>query len=100
MRTHALRKFQNRNLIRIADVYRKMLAGKHQAIDPFNQIGNVAEAACLLSVSVDRYRTAAERLVHKIRKCATVIETHARAVRVKDSDNARIEIMVTVITHR
>ena len=69
----AFGKLQNRNLLRIADVCRQMLVRHHQPIDPLDQVGHIAKAARLFSISINRQWLAAQCLIHKVGQRAAVV---------------------------
>src|ERR1700683_2811485 len=95
----ALRKFEDRNLLGITDVCGFVLIRFEQAVDSINQVRDVTEAASLLAVAVDGDGVAAEGLIEKIRKSAAIVQSHARAVGVEDAHDARVNGVVTVISH-
>ena len=74
-------------------------SGFEELVNSGEQVGDVAEAASLFAVAVDGDGFADERLVEKIGESAAVIQTHARAVGIKDADNAGVEAVVAVIGH-
>ena len=54
---HRLRAFKYCELVRIANVYRHVLAGARETPNSFNQVIDVAEAARLAAVSIHGKRT-------------------------------------------
>ena len=99
MRADAFCKFEDGDLLRIADVGGEMLIGEHKAVDTLDEIGDVAEAAGLAAVAVNGERFAQQRLMHKIGKSAAVVEAHAGPVGVEDADDAGIDAVIAVIGH-
>ena len=71
-----------------------------QADDAFDQVRDVAEAASLLALAVDRDRLAPERLLHEVGKDAAVVQAHPRAVGVEDAHDSRLDAVIAVIGHR
>ena len=67
---------------------------------PSTSSDDVAEAARLRAVAVDRERLAAQRLHDEVRDDAAVARPHARAVGVEDADDARVDAVVAVVRHR
>ena len=95
----ALGELQNRDLLRVADVCRQMLIRHHQPVDPLDQVGNVTEAARLLSIPINRQRLADERLINKVWQRAAVIQPHPRPIGIEDSHDMRIHLVIAVIRH-
>src|ERR1700690_204619 len=98
-RAHTPRKFKDCDLLRIADVGGLVLVRFEQAINSINQVGNVTEAACLLTVAIHSDGFAAKRLIEKVWQCTAVVQTHARAVGVKDADDVSVHPVMAVISH-
>ena len=65
----------------------------------FDQIRNVAEASGLFPFTVNGDWLAGHRLIHEIRQRASVIQSHARAIRIKNSHDARVHTVIPVIGH-
>src|SRR5438270_4712539 len=76
-----------------------MLVGLRQGNEAVNFVTHVAEAARLVAIAVNRERFAAQSLLHEIGDDASVIELHARAVGIKDANDARVHFVITVVGH-
>ena len=96
---NALGEFENGDFLRVAEIDRFVLVGLRQAVNPFNQIGDVAEAAGLLAIAVDGDGLAGECLMDEIGEGAAVVEAHARAVGIEDADDVRIDGVGAVVGH-
>src|SRR4051812_6723333 len=79
-----LREVEDRELPRVAEVDREMLAALGEQHEPADQIVDVAEAPRLRAVSVDRDGLVREGLPDEVRDRAAVVRAHARAVGVED----------------
>ena len=95
-----LRELQNRDLFRIPDVGRQVFVRHRQLVDAVDQIRNIAKAARLLPFPINRDRLARQRLVHKVRQRAAVVQSHPRPIRVENSHDMRVDAEVAVIRHR
>ena len=84
----------------VADVDRLVEVAVEQAVDPVDQVGDVAEAAGLVPLAEDRERLAAEDLAHERGQDAAVVEPHPRAVGVEDPDDPGLDPVVAVVGHR
>src|SRR5438309_2326725 len=96
---NAFGEFQNRDFLRIADIYGFVLLGIHQPVDAFDEVRHITEAACLPPVPIDGDGLAPKRLVYEIGQGAPVMETHARSISIKDADDTRIHAVEAVISH-
>ena len=67
---------------------------------PFDQIGDVAEAASLLALTVERDRLAPKRLFHEVGEDPAVVQAHPRAVGVEDAHDPRLDAVIAMIGHR
>ena len=72
---------QHGHLARVADVHRRRLVAPEEAEDALDQVGDVAEAARLRAVAVDRERLAAQRLRDEVRDDAAVVRRACAARR-------------------
>src|SRR5437879_4568944 len=95
----AFGEFQNRNFLRIADIYGLVLLGIHQPVDAFDEVRHITEAACLPPVAIDGDGLARKRLVYEIGQGAAVIEPHARSVSIEDPDDVSIYAVESMIGH-
>ena len=93
------RAIHDRELHRIADVHRQRLVRGHQAKETLDFIGDVAEAAGLAAIAVNRKRIAAQRLLHEGGYYAAIVELHARPVGIENAHNARVHFPVTPRRH-
>ena len=71
-----------------------MLVGVREAEDAVDEVGDVAEAACLEAVAVDGEGLAGEGLEHEVGDDAAVVGLQARAVGVEDAHRAGVEGVV------
>ena len=94
------RELDHRHFRRIANVHGQVVVAHHQPIDAFNQIGAVTKTARLRAFAEHRDRFVFQRLADERRDDAAVVESHARAVGVEDSDDARLDFVLLVIGHR
>src|SRR6266540_3884154 len=69
---NCLREFQDRKLLRVAEVHRQMLAAVGKQLEPANEVVHVTEAARLRAVAEDRDRLVLERLTREGRDRAAV----------------------------
>src|SRR5262249_30985232 len=88
------------DLGRITEVHGLGKVGMKQTDDSLDEVGNKAEAARLLALTVDGQGFAHERLSHEVRKHATVVEPHAGTVRVENADDPRLHRVEAVVSHR
>jgi hypothetical protein len=84
--------------LRVADVHRQMVIAHHEAVDAFDEVGDVAEAAGLGAVAEDGDRFL-EGLADEGRDDAAVVEAHAFAVGVEDADDAGVDLVLAVVGH-
>src|SRR2546423_6409930 len=89
-----------RELARVPDVHRQVLAALGEQHEPADQVVDVAEAPRLRTVAEDRDRRALERLAHERRHGAPVVRAHARAVGVEDPDDRGVDALLAVVGHR
>src|SRR5881409_1418518 len=74
--------------------------GHQQRRDAANHVIDVTEAPCLRPAAEDRERLALDRLDNKIRDHASVIRSHAWSIRIKNTDDARIQPVIAMVGHR
>lgn len=67
----------------------------HQTIETFNHVGNVAERAGLLTVTVDGQGLATQGLNNKVRNDTTIVLKHAGTVGVENSSDANLHSILT-----
>src|SRR5205085_7654796 len=96
---HRLGELVERELARVPDVHRQVLAALRKENEPADQVVDVAKAPRLRAVAEDGDRLALERLAHERRHGAPVVRAHARAVRVEDPDDAGVDALLAVIGH-
>ena len=84
---------------RVADVHGERGVAHHEAIDSFNKVGAITEAAGLAAVAEDGHGFAAEGLADEGGDDAAVVEAHAGAVGVKDADDAGLHFVFAVVSH-
>ena len=77
---HGLGQLEDRELTRVADVHRQVLARLGEQDQTADQVVDVTEAPCLRPVAVDRDRLLGERLTEEVRHRATVVLSHSRPV--------------------
>src|SRR2546427_1536353 len=95
----AFGEFENRDFLRIADIYGFVLLGIHQPVDAFDEVRHITEAACLPPVPIDRDGLAPKRLVYEIGQRAPVIEPHARSISIEDAHDVSVHAVESVISH-
>ena len=83
--------------IGIADVDWIVLGAPGEAKDSIDEVGAVAEAACLRAVAVDGQRLASQGLHHEIRDETAVVGLKPRSVGVEDSDQVRVDSVIAVV---
>ena len=71
-----------------------------EPVDAVDEIVNEAEAPRLPAVTVYRQGDARQRVGDELRNDATVSRAHARAVRVENSDDARVQPVRAMVGHR
>ena len=76
-----------------------MKIAHRQFENSINQIGDVTKRARLQAIAKHRERFSAQRLPNKGRDNAPVVQTHARAVGVKDAHDLSVNLMVAMIRH-
>src|SRR5215218_3634695 len=91
-----LREVEDRELARIAEVDRQVLAARREQEQPANEVVDVAEASCLRAVAEDGERLARECLAKEGRDRAPVVGAHARPVGVEDPDDRRVDALLAV----
>jgi len=96
-RLHLTRTFQDRPLVRIADVHRVVLARFREPDDPIDEVGHVAETSRLRAVAVNGQRIAAQRLHHQVRNHAAVVSLQPRPVGVEDSHQVRVQVVIAPV---
>ena len=77
-----------------------MLVARREQVEAADEVVDVAEAARLRPVAVDGQRLVRERLAHEGRDRPPVVRPHARAVRVEDPDDRRVDALLVVVRHR
>src|SRR5262245_28850495 len=73
-------KFEDRDFVRVTKVYRFMEIGSQEPHNPLHQVADVAKAARLRPVAVNRQGLAAQSLPHEIGKHAAIVKSHSRSV--------------------
>ena len=94
---HYLGQFEHGEFDGIADVHGSAVLGPEQAVDSGDEIVDVAEAAGLGAVAVHGEWFAGEGLVHEVGDDATVVGLHAGAVRIEDTQEAKVEPVVAFV---
>src|SRR4029079_17007218 len=79
-----LRQLEHRALFRVADVDRPVDVAFHHPHEAVDRVLDVAEAARLLAVTVDRERIAAQRLDDEVADDTAVARRQARAGAVEE----------------
>jgi hypothetical protein len=77
-----------------------VLAVLREEDDAADEVVDVTEAPRLLPISEDREGLARNRLPHEVRHRAPVVRAHARAVRVEDPDDRRVDAVLLEVRHR
>src|SRR5215813_11938594 len=95
-----LREFEDGHLVRIADVDRLVELRVHQPTYAFDQVVNVLEAARLAPFAENRQRLAAQSLIDKCRDDAAVVDAVSLAIGVEYTNDAHINFMHAVVSHR
>ena len=93
-------KLVHADLVRVAKVHGQRVVRPEQSQQPFDEVVDVTEAACLASVAIHRHRGARECLRHELRHSAAVIVTHARAKRIEDARNPDLHTAGVHVCHR
>src|SRR5436853_4851360 len=76
-----------------------MLAASCKPKQTIDFVTDVAKAAGLASIAVNRDVLAKQRLPHEIGDYASVIQLDARAIGIEDSRDTRIQLLITVVCH-
>ena len=95
-----LGQLEQRELVRVADVHRQVLAGLRQRDHAGDQVLDVTERAGLAAVAEHRDRPVGERLAQERRDRPAVVRAHPRAVGVEDPDDRRVHALLAVVGHR
>ena len=95
-----LRELEQRELVRIADVHRLVIAGLGEADDAVDQVADEAERTGLGPVAEDGDRPVLQRLAHEGRDGAAVVRAHPGAVGVEDADDRGVHALLAVVGHR
>ncbi len=86
--------------MRVSKIYRSdELRLIHHGHHAGYQVVYVAERSRLGSVSIDGNRLARERLYDEVADHAAVLGVHARAIRIKNTDNANVDSVRAVVVH-
>ena len=72
----------------------------HEAENSIDEVGDIAETPRLRAITKNRQRLAPQSLSDEGRHHATIVETHAGAVGVKNSDDVGIHPVVAMVGHR
>jgi hypothetical protein len=80
-----LGQLEQRELVRVADVHRLVLAGLGQGDDAPDEVVHIAEGARLAALAEHRDRPVGERLAQEGGDRAAVVGPHAGAVGVEDA---------------
>src|SRR6266542_4355568 len=97
---NCLREFQDRKLLRVAEVHRQMLAAGGKQLEPANEVVHVTEAARLRAVAEDRDRLVLERLAREGRDRAAVVGAHPGPVGVENPHDRGVHPLLAVVRHR
>src|SRR5208282_1984192 len=92
--------FPDRHFDRIADVNWAMLRAHRQSEETLDQVGDITEGARLAPVAEDGKGLVAEGLGYEGRDNPTVLQAHARSVRVKDANDLCVDAVVAMVGHR
>src|SRR3989344_8062159 len=94
-----MRELKHRELAWITDVNwpGSIRTSRHHANHGLDKVVNIAEAARLLSIAVDGYIFAAQRLHDEVAYDSPVLWIHARAVGVKDAHNLDGHFVLSVV---
>ena len=90
----------DRVLVGVADVHRPHVARLEQRELPVDLVVDVAEAARLRAVAIEREGIAAKRLHDEVGDDTTVVGSHARPVGVERAHDADVELVGAVVGHR
>ena len=94
-----LAELSDRHFARVADVHRLVKIRHHQTENSIDQVGDIAEAAGLRTVAENREWLAGEGLADERRHHTAIIEAHAGAISVEDSDDVGVHPVVAVVGH-
>lgn len=91
--------FANGEFVGVAEVDRSRKIGSFidHSQEALDEVVDVAEAARLLAVAVDRDRLTLQRLDDEIRHHAPVVGMHSRAIGVEDAHDLDVEFVLAVI---
>ena len=94
-----LGELEQRLLVRVAEVDRKMLARLGEQDDPADQVVDVTEAPRLRAVAEHRDRLPVQGLAQKRRDRAPVVRPHPAAVGVEDPHDPGVDALLAVVRH-
>ena len=96
---HGLSQLEHGELAGIAEIDRAcdVVFGIHQADEAVDQVGDIAEAAGLLSVAIERDVFAAQGLHDEIGDNPAIIRMHAWPISVEDPGDLDLRIVLAVI---
>ena len=95
-----LGELEQRELVRVADVDRVVVAGLGEPDQAVDQVGDERERARLRAVAEHRDRLVLQRLAQEGRDGAAVERAHPRAVGVEDPHDGRVDALLAVVGHR
>src|SRR6266487_3039306 len=97
---HGLGQLVHRELVRVAEVDRQVLARFGERDEPTDEVVDVAEAPCLCPVPEHGQGLALEGLPDKRGNRAPVVGPHPRPVRVEDPPDRGVDALLPVVRHR
>ena len=90
----------HRDLFRIPNVHRRHVIRHHQLVNPFDEIGDIADAARLVALAEHCDIFVPQRLRHECRDRTAIINAHPLPICIKDPGNSRVELMIAMVGHR
>src|SRR5579872_4361120 len=76
-----------------------MLRRLGQPYESIDLVADVAKTASLAAVAVHCQVLAAKRLFHEVGNDTAIVQLHARAIGIKDSNNTRIHVVIAMVGH-
>jgi len=92
-------KLKNGVFSRVSDVDRAHVVSVHKADESIHLVVNVAEAASLVTLTVNGDGLVAKRLDNEVADNTAIIFKHARTVGVEDTGDADLKIVLAVVLH-
>lgn len=92
-------KLEDRHFRGVPNIHRLVIVTHHEAIDAVDEIGDITKTPCLTAITKNGEGFSGKSLADDGGDDATIIQPHAWSVRIEDTDNFCVEVVIPMVGH-